>query len=114
SALCISYFRLLSPPFCLACANCGCSPDRRATSATSMRGSCGACGHMIARERSGAPPGLANGTAPTNASIQKPLRIEPYQNPSRAFCENHVRTNWRCKPDKCWPDVNHIYAPSEV
>src|SRR5439155_1631187 len=71
-------------PSCLACANCGCSAERQAASATAMRGNHGKCGHTSARERSGVPPGLANATAPTNASIQRRIRTEPHQNRSLA------------------------------
>ena len=86
-----SFFRFLSRPSCLACANCGCSAERQAASATAMRGNHGKCGHTIARERSGVPPGLANATAPTNASIQRRIWTEPHQNRSLLR---------RCKPDR--------------
>src|SRR5262249_29359907 len=76
SAFCISFFRFLSPPFCSACANCCCSPDRRATSATATRGGFGKCGRPITRERSGIAPGPANATAFGNASVRRRSRIE--------------------------------------
>src|SRR5262245_10897769 len=61
-----------------------------------MRGGFGKFGHPIARERSGVPPGLANATASTGASVRPRIRIEPHRH--RA-CRALVRWAWSSRPD---------------